>query len=202
MINILLKYHTLTYYLQVELNTDCYQYSYGYPNLVNLNDMIAENSQRHFQYLGCSGHLTDKIKESQVPKMQKSQAVLVSAGGNDAHFGVILNYCVYQWATGWFWTCDGELDSAVNEVNSDDYFKGLTEMLAAIETKLVDKNSRIYWPGYIRFFDDTSKDCDEVTWAFTRDFGFRQYLTQARRFVTALKVKTIPEAYDEQDSIQ
>ena len=53
-----------------------------------------------FQYLGYSGALTDKIKEKQVPKMQKSQAVLISAGGNDAHLGVILNYCVFQWETG------------------------------------------------------------------------------------------------------
>ena len=166
----------------MELNSDCYQYSNGFPNLVNMDDMIAENNQRHFQYLGCSGALTDKIKDNQIPKMQKSQAVILSAGGNDAHLSVILNYCVYQWSSKWFWTCDGELDSGQNEVKSDSYFKGMTDMLTAIEAKLVDGNSRIYWPGYMRFFDDTSKDCDDVTWAFTRNYGFRQYLTQARRY--------------------
>ena len=202
MINSPFKCRTLTHSAQVELNTDCYQYSYGYPNLVNLDDMIAENNQRHFQYLGCSGHLTGDIKDKQVPKMQKSQAVLVSAGGNDAHLAVILNYCVYQWAAQWFWSCDGELNSAVDEVNSDAYFKSMTDMLAAIETKLVDGNSRIYWPGYMKFFDDTSKDCDDVTWAFTRVIGFRQYLTQARRFVAAFRATTMPKAYIEQASIQ
>ena len=147
-----------------------------------MDDMIAENNQRHFQYLGCSGALTNEIKDKQIPKMQKSQAVIVSAGGNDAHLSVILNYCVYQWSSKWFWTCDGELDSGLKEVKSDSYFKSMTDMLTAIEANLVDANSRIYWPGYMRFFDDTTKDCDDVTWAFTRNYGFRQYLTQARRY--------------------
>ena len=166
----------------MELNTDCYQYSYGFPNIVNMDGMIAENNQRHFQYLGCSGALTDAIKDSQLPKMQKSQAVLLSAGGNDAHLSTILNYCVYQWATGWFWSCDGELDKAENEVNSHDYFKSMTSMLTAIEGKLIDANSRIYRAGYMRFFDTSTTECDQVTWALTRNYGFRQYLTQARRY--------------------
>lgn len=186
----------------MELNTDCYQYSYGYPNLVNMDDMIAENAQRHFQYLGCSGALTGDMKSKQVPKMQKSQAILISAGGNDAHLSVILNYCVYQWSSKWLWGCDGELNAGETEVKSDSYFKDMTGMLSAIEGKLVDVNSRICWPGYMKFFDDTSKDCDAVTWAFTRVWGFRQYLTQARRYVTGFdrNVNNITDKL--QDSVQ
>ncbi|KAL8706772.1 MAG: hypothetical protein Q9201_000198 [Fulgogasparrea decipioides] len=146
-----------------------------------MDDMIAENNQRHFQYLGCSGALTDAIKDKQVPKMQKSQAVLLSAGGNDAHLSTILNYCVYQWSAIWFWSCDGELNKAENEVNSDSYFKRMTDMLRAIESKLTDANSRIYWAGYMRFFDTSTDECDKVTWAFTSKIGFRQYLTRSRR---------------------
>lgn len=157
----------------MELNTDCYQYSYGYLNLVNMDDMIAENSQRHFQYLGCSGALMNDIKGKQVPKMQNPQAVLISAGGNDTHLAVILSYCIYKWVTWAFWTCDGELNSAENEISSDSYFKGMTDLLTAVDAKLTDRNSRIYWAGYRRFFDDTSKDCDDVTWSFTRTIPFR-----------------------------
>jgi len=149
-----------------------------------MDDMMAINPSRHFQYLGCSGALAPSIKDDQVPKMQRSQAVMLSAGGNDAHLAVILNYCVYQWSAKWFWSCDSELDDGETEVNSDDYSKNLRELLQAIETKLIDKNSRIYWTGYMRFFDDTSNDCDAVTWAFTRVLGFRQYLLQARRYMT------------------
>ena len=148
-----------------------------------MDDMLAENNQRHFQYLGCSGAKTPDIKDKQVPKMQKSQAVLLSAGGNDAHLSTILNYCVYQWSTFWFWTCDGEIDKGETEVKSDSYFKGMTDMLTAIESKLTDANSRIYWAGYMRFFDTSTKDCDKVTWAFSLNYGFRQYLTQARRYL-------------------
>ncbi|KAI4197889.1 MAG: hypothetical protein LQ350_005648 [Teloschistes chrysophthalmus] len=146
-----------------------------------MDDMIGENNDRHFQYLGCSGALTNTIREKQVPKMQQSQAVLLSAGGNDAHLSTLLNYCVYQWTAIWPWTCDGELSKAEADVNSDSYLKSMTEMLKAIEGKLVDGNSRIYWAGYMRFFDTSTNECDEVTWAFTRVFGFRQFLTQARR---------------------
>jgi len=86
----------------LEINPDCYQYSYGYPNLVNMDDMMALNPSRHFQYLGCSGALALSIKDDQISKTQRSQAVMVSAGGNDAHLAVILNYCVYQWSAKWF----------------------------------------------------------------------------------------------------
>ena len=113
--------------------------------------------------------------------MQQSQAVTLTAGGNDAHLSTLLNYCVYQWATGWFWSCDGELDKAEKEVQSDDYIKDMKDLLTAVEGKLVDGNSRIYYAGYMKFFDTTTKDCDSVTWAFSRNYLFRQFLTQARR---------------------
>ncbi|KAL8634971.1 MAG: hypothetical protein Q9228_007490, partial [Teloschistes exilis] len=111
---------------QLELNTGCFQYSHGFPNIVNMDDMIGENSDRHFQYLGCSAALTDAIRDKQVPKMQQSQAVLLSAGGNDAHLSTLLNYCVYQWSAIWPWTCDGELSKAEAGVNSDNYLKSMT----------------------------------------------------------------------------
>ncbi|KAL8893978.1 MAG: hypothetical protein Q9192_004737 [Flavoplaca navasiana] len=168
----------------MELNTDCYQYSYGYPNLVNMDGMMGINPLRHFQYLGCSGALIDDIKNDQVPKMQRSKAVLLSAGGNDAHLAVILNYCVYQWASKFYLSCDPHLDSGESEVKSDGYVNSLKSLLQAVEAKLANDASRIYWAGYMKFFDDTSADCDEVTWAFSYQYTTRQFLTQARRSTT------------------
>ena len=165
----------------MELNSDCYQYSYGFSNIVNMDGLFGENAVRHFQYLGCSGAKVPEIKDKHVPKMQKSQAVTLTAGGNDAHLATLLNYCVYQWATAWLWTCDGELDKAEKEVQGDAYLKDMKDLLIAIEGKLQDDNSRIYWAGYMRFFDTSTKECDDVTWAFSRNYGFRQFLTQARR---------------------
>ncbi len=65
--------------LQLELNTDCYQYSDGYPKLLNSNGMIGV------------GALVPSTKNDQVPKMSNAQLVTVSAGGNDADFAAILN---------------------------------------------------------------------------------------------------------------
>ena len=82
----------------MRLNTDCYQYSYGYPNLLNANDMIGINPDCKFQYFGCPGVLISDIRDKQVPKINKAQLVTISAGGNDAHLAAILNYCVYHCA--------------------------------------------------------------------------------------------------------
>ncbi|KAH0565465.1 hypothetical protein GP486_001146 [Trichoglossum hirsutum] len=167
--------------LQVFLNGDCSQYSYGYPNLLNGDTMIGINPDRRFQYLGCSGALVGDILKNQVPKMQTSRAILISAGGNDAHLSTILNYCVYQWFTLWPWTCDGEIASAKAEIQSQQYSDNLKALLNGVKDKLEDSFSRIYWPGYVKFFDVRTNECDEVTWSFTRNFGYREYLTQARR---------------------
>lgn len=168
--------------LQIELNTDCYQYSYGYPNLLNADGMIGTNPNRKFQYLGCSGAKVPDITTKQVPKMGTSQVVTISAGGNDAHLATILNYCIYQWATWWPWTCNGELKSAENAINADQYTKDLQDLMTAVKPKLQNENSRIYWVGYEQFWDTSTNECDSVTWAFTRNWGFREYLTQDRRY--------------------
>ena len=162
---------------------DCYQYSYGYPNLLNANDMIGINPDRKFQYFGCSGALVSDIRDKQVPKMNKAQLVTISAGGNDAHLATILNYCVYQWSTIWFlwWSCEGELKKAKDAIDDQEYTEDLKNLLDAIVPKLLDKDSRIYWVGYERFWDTTTTECDSVTWSFTKNFGYREYLTQDRR---------------------
>ena len=167
--------------LQLELNSDCYQYSYGYPNLLNMYEMIGINPSRKFQYLGCSGAQVGDIQSKQVAKMQSSQLVTLSAGGNDANLATILNYCIYQWATWWWPTCDGQLSSANETINDAKYTTGLTNLINAITPKLQGSNARVYWVGYPRFFDTTTNECDSVTWAFTRNYLNRQYLTQDRR---------------------
>lgn len=73
------------------------------------------------------------------------------------------------------------LQHAEDTVNSDDYAKNLKGLVEAVKVKLADDNSRIYWTGYSKFFDESTKECDDVTWSFSRNYGFRQYLTQDRR---------------------
>ncbi len=144
--------------------------------------MIGINPNRVFQYLGCSGALVPDITNKQVPKMSNSQLVTISAGGNDANFVTILNYCVYQWATWWPWSCDGQLAEAKTIIDKQEYTDNLNSLIQAISKKLQGSTSRMYWVAYTRPWDTTSDECDKVTWAFTRKIGFRQFLTQARRF--------------------
>jgi hypothetical protein len=133
------------------------------------------------QYLACSGALVPDVTSKQVPKMNKAQLITVSAGGNDANLAEILNYCIYQWSTWWGFTCDGRLRVAKDKVNKDDYTNDLQALLDAMTAKLADQNSRIYWVGYEHFWDSSTNECDQVTWSFHRNFGYREYLLQSRR---------------------
>lgn len=92
---------------QVELNDLCYQYSEGYPNILNSVGYLGVNPDRHFQYLGCSGATVKDVIELQVPKMKRSEVVTISAGGIDADFVHLIDSCIYR-----YWTtadCDDEL---------------------------------------------------------------------------------------------
>lgn len=167
--------------MQLEINTDCSQYSYGYPNLLNSDGMIGINPNRNFQYYGCSGALVANVTSKQVPKMQQSQLVTLSAGGNDAQLATILNYCVYQWSAMGGETCDEKLTSAENTIDSDQYTQDMKDLMAAIIPKLDGSYARIYWTGYERFWDDTTDTCDTVTWSFIYNLGSREFLRQDRR---------------------
>jgi len=116
--------------------------------------------------------------------MQTSELVTISGGGNDANFLNILNYCIFQWATIWFWTCDWALSNGKGLVEEQAFTDKVKALLVAVKPKMdASQYSRVYWVGYERFFDASTKECDSVTWAFTRNYGFRQYLTQDRRLV-------------------
>jgi hypothetical protein len=142
---------------------------------------MGDNARRHFQYLACSGATAPEILSKQVPKMQKSHLVTLHAGGNDAHLATILNYCVYQWATFWGWSCSGELQSAADEINSQGFSDNLKALLSGIDANLIDDHSRVYWIGYEKFWNADTPACDKVTWSFSGNIGFRQFLTQANR---------------------
>ncbi|KAI9826356.1 MAG: hypothetical protein M1832_000273 [Thelocarpon impressellum] len=163
----------------VELNTDCAQFSKGFPNLLNANDMIGLNPDRKFQYLACSGALVPDVRDKQVPKMNSAvDLVVLNAGGNDAHLATLLNYCVYTWLALWS-SCETEMKSAQDAINAPEYVDDLRSLRTAIKPKLDSNHGRVYWVGYERFFDDTTTTCDEVTWAI--GFTTAQMLTRERR---------------------
>ncbi len=166
---------------QIELNTDCSQFSWSIPVLLNSRGMLGDNSARKIQHLACTGAKTGDVLEKQIPKLRPSQLILISIGGNDAHLVNILNYCVYQWSVTLTWSCDKELDAARKDIESQDFFDNLNKVMDQSKAKLLDKNSRIIWTGYERFFNADTTDCDKVTWGFSFKIGFREFLTQARR---------------------
>lgn len=110
--------------------------------------------------------------------------VTVTAGGNDADFASVLNYCVYMWFTQWWWTCDwynSVLGSSRALIDDKQYSKNMEDLLTAIKAKMQGPNSRIFWVGYTKYFDTSTKECDAVTWSLYINARFRQFLTQDRR---------------------
>ncbi|KAI9671168.1 MAG: hypothetical protein M1817_003675 [Caeruleum heppii] len=164
---------------RVELNTACYQYSYGYPNIINAASGLGLSNTRRFQWLACSGAKMPDILSNQVPRLKSPQLVTISGGGNDADLANVLNYCVYQWSAIFLWSCEGILADARAKIEHESFSKNMDTLLTAVKGRLNHPSNRIYWIGYARFWDVSTSECDQTTWG---TLGFRgAYLTRERR---------------------
>ncbi|KAF2150904.1 hypothetical protein K461DRAFT_270289 [Myriangium duriaei CBS 260.36] len=78
----------------------CSRYDQAYPYLIHHDERLGDPNNRNFQFRSCSGAITTDVVEKQIPTIDANQqAILVSAGGNDAELVNILNQCIYQWAS-------------------------------------------------------------------------------------------------------
>ncbi|KAJ5086483.1 hypothetical protein NUU61_007790 [Penicillium alfredii] len=153
----------------------CSRYDKAYPYLVNENSALGDKSKRKFQFESCSGALTKEVTDDQVKRIDDGQqAIMLSAGGNDAGLVDILNQCVYQFfaptkegaglmetglafkAIEWLKKgdlskysrgCDGTLDDSMKTIEGGDFSKNLDSLLSKTKEKLA-KDGKIYYTGY------------------------------------------------------
>ncbi|KND93383.1 Lipase 1 [Tolypocladium ophioglossoides CBS 100239] len=170
----------------------CSRYDHAYPNLINEDPRLGDKSNRKFQFHSCSGAVIKDILDEQIPRVDSSQqAILLSAGGNDAELLNILNQCIFQWsvfnkeqvAAGKLaelleepWAknvdfdvlgrgCDGQLKISRAIIESNDFSSRLDAVIAAAKKKLAP-DGMIYYTGYAKFFDTRlGPECDKVSWA-------------------------------------
>ncbi|KAH7114166.1 SGNH hydrolase-type esterase domain-containing protein [Dactylonectria estremocensis] len=189
----------------------CSRYSHGYPNIVNSDGRLGDESKRTFEFKSCSGAVMDDVLDTQIPELSSDQQfILLSAGGNDAELVNILNHCVYQWATfnSYQWlvaklaetfdeelhpwikkldigslarTCEKQLEISQGLIEDDAFSNKIDAVLKAAKAKLAP-GGMIYYTGYAKFWaTDMSATCDKVTWTTWAHVGCLYLTTDHRK---------------------
>ncbi|KAM0691538.1 hypothetical protein Q7P36_007737, partial [Cladosporium allicinum] len=186
----------------------CSRYDHSYPYLLNQDGWLGDASARTFQFVSCSGAVTKDVLETQIPRIDGNQEIiLLSAGGNDVELTNILNQCVFQWLA-----LRPEAVSVAKKLASvllpshsdwDVYTRSCEEQLSQTSLLIdkasfqesIDKVGTIYYTGYAKFFaEDLSSDCDDVSWA---TWSYQtETLFQAKQYLTSLHRRTMNELVD------
>ncbi|KAI9711679.1 MAG: hypothetical protein M1812_007112 [Candelaria pacifica] len=158
----------------------CSRYDGGYPTIINTSPSLGDGN-RKFQYFACSGATTSDVLNKQLSSLDKPQMVTLTAGGNDVGLTEILNQCIYQWG-GKSNQCENALVASEKSIDSTDFASNLDRMLRGVQAKLADKDARIYYVGYAKFFGIGDNLCDSVTWScFSYVPWTAEYLLQTKR---------------------
>jgi hypothetical protein len=119
--------------------------------------------------------------EGQVKSISSGQnAITISSGGNDVGLVDLLNECVYTWNAGK--GCAPTIADSKAKITNE-LPGNLDKLYSAAKGKLAS-GGMAYVTAYARFFDETSNDCDKVSWHwYTWPVGVLnyQYLTVQRR---------------------
>lgn len=157
----------------------CSRYDNSYPMMLQRYEAMPDPAPA-MEYLSCSGATSPQILDKQVSKLGTGyDLITVSSGGNDVELSNVLNHCVFQWWSGGDKDCDDQLARTADLINNT-----LPGNLDALADGLEGKTNnlrKVFWTGYAQFFDDSTTECDGVSWAFWWNGNSKQRLTQARR---------------------
>jgi len=160
----------------------CSRYGSSYPSLLNTDPSLGDSAGRTFQYFACSGATTPKVTSDQIPSLNNGiQLATLTIGGNDANLKDILAACIYNWDKDPRLDCDKTLEESQNTIDGPAFASNFDNLINKLKPKMADANSKIFWTGYSHFWDDSTNECDEVSWTFRINVFNLQYLTQARR---------------------
>jgi hypothetical protein len=99
--------------------------------------------------------------QTQVNALSGGQdAITISSGGNDIGLIDLLNECIYTWrpVNG----CPKTITNAKAKIENE-LPNSLDSLYSAARGKLSDIGT-VYVTAYARFFDDSSTDCDSISW--------------------------------------
>lgn len=163
----------------------CSQYDHAFPNLIN-HDVSLGTENRKFTFLACLSYTTQNVIDSQISTIKDPQDIItVTAGGNDVFFSELVSICIYSY-TSWdhdqYISCEKIIRDSQAMIASDELLNNLKAMFRAAQGKLKDHGlAAVYAVLYPRFFDDTTDQCDKVSWSTWLAWPSYDYLTQERR---------------------
>ncbi|KAF2395914.1 SGNH hydrolase [Trichodelitschia bisporula] len=159
----------------------CSRYTGAYPYLLAARLASAGTANLTQTHHACSGLTSVQIHAQQVPHLPSSlDIILLSAGGNDAALGPVLDACIFQWRHGGTAECEAALNNSAAHIAAD-LPGNMDALLTALLPKLSERG-RIFLPGYAAFFGE-GPECDDVSWCVWPRIpaSQRQNLTRARR---------------------
>lgn len=142
-----------------------------------------------FNFAACGGTLMDDLERQMKDKAGDPEIVWGMFGGNNAFFGAIARACIYQpidpghpfgWGKPWDEDTDGKGICKQNIQKAEDYLNKPDAMRKKFTNALDDilnvaQNKRalnypfdLYVSSYVRFFDETTDECDGWTFAHDR----------------------------------
>lgn len=115
--------------------------------------------------------LTMFVKGAVVPGVIKQarslsdnqDAITVSVGGNDVGFVDILDRCLYKFYPHPLTSCSDQVAEASRLI--DELGPKLDELYDVVAEKLSAEGTA-YITGYAKFFDESTTDCDKVSFSF------------------------------------
>lgn len=151
------------------------------------NDQSWVSGTQDFSFAACGGTLMDDL-DRQMEKSNRSSLVWGMFGGNNAYFGAIARACIYQpysqkypfgWGPNWdeYPSGTGPCKKFLNDADTyihdplamrKEVTKGLNDIFAVSQNEQHrTSHFDLYVSSYVRFFDETTDDCDK--WSFAHD---------------------------------
>ncbi|KAF2793294.1 SGNH hydrolase, partial [Melanomma pulvis-pyrius CBS 109.77] len=145
------------------------RYDASHPVLVsNYLTGLSEPLQFH----SCSGHTIPEVLEGQMWRVGGGQdAIMISAGGNDAELVDILNQCVYQFfsPTNLLEWLAGKTPEKI--INDPAFTANIQKLIDEAKLKL-NPDGAIYYTGYAKFWDEKMEDLD---WCAVPDHAWSMF---------------------------
>ncbi|KAI1880240.1 hypothetical protein JX265_001861 [Neoarthrinium moseri] len=166
---------------------ECYRTKEAWGAQMNNDDSWVDRKYRAFGFAACGGTLMNDLKRQMQQRAGRPQVVWGMFGGNNAHFGAIARACIYQpyspehpfgWGPPWDEDPDDKGLCKQNIKAADDYIHNgrfrkelvgaLNDIFSVSQTEDHKKSQfDLYLSSYVQFFDATTDECDQ--WSFAHD---------------------------------
>ncbi|TVY18401.1 hypothetical protein LARI1_G003428 [Lachnellula arida] len=164
-----------------------------------------------FYFGACGGTLMNDLKGQMSRDPNHSSLIWGMFGGNNAYFGAIARACIYQpytpehpfgWGPPWDEDTDGTGLCKQNIKKAEDYLSNpnfmrkeltdaLNDILSVAQNNLTSNGPLdFYLSSYVRFFDETTDDCDK--WSFAHDklsAGHPKVVKDLRKIINNLSLE-------------